>query len=72
MKNFVKRILLSACTAILSLCCVAVAAVNLKTTSASAAGTLENEFTNNGQFAVSYYTGNTAYAYSFVDGAEEA
>ena len=71
MKNFVKRILLSACTAILSLCCVAVAAVNLKTTSASAATALETEFTNNGQFGVDYYTGNTAYGYEFIDGAQE-
>ena len=32
---------------------------------------LENEFTNNGQFVVDYYTGNTAYAYTFVDGGAE-
>jgi len=32
---------------------------------------LENEFTNNGQFVVGYYTGNTAFAYTFVNGEEE-
>ncbi len=32
---------------------------------------LETEFTNNGQFAVDYYTGSTAYPYEFVDGAGE-
>ena len=69
MKNFVKRILLSACTAILSLCCVAVAAVNLKTTSASAATALETEFTNNGQVVLSQYGSNTL---EYVDGVAGA
>ncbi|MBE7080619.1 MAG: hypothetical protein E7371_05210 [Clostridiales bacterium] len=32
---------------------------------------LEAEFTNNGQFALSLYTGNEAYAYTFADSTEE-
>ena len=32
---------------------------------------LKSDFTNNDQFAVSYYTGNAAYTYQFVDGAIE-
>jgi hypothetical protein len=32
---------------------------------------LENEFTNHGQFAVDYYLENSAFAYTFADGATE-
>ena len=42
--------------------------VNMKASATS----LETEFTNNGQFIVSYYTGNEIYAYQFVDGASES
>ena len=68
MKNFKKRILLSACIAVLSLGCVSVAA-NMNTTAVNASTSLEAEFSNEGQFTVSKYNG--AVPFEYVDGAAE-
>ncbi|MBQ5929451.1 MAG: hypothetical protein IIX02_01545 [Clostridia bacterium] len=72
MKKISKRICLFGLTLLSSLS-LAFGVMNAQETQvqASAASTLENEFTNNGQFAVGYYTGSTAYAYAFVDGSAE-
>ncbi len=72
MKKLTKKICLMGLT-LLSSMSFAFGVTNAKEAQvqARAASTLENEFTNNGQFAVGYYTGSTAYAYDFVDGSAE-
>ena len=70
MKKLTKRINLLALSMLCAGCCLCAGTVGLNTT-AQAASALETEFTHNGQFAVSYYTGNSVYAYEFVDGAAE-
>ena len=65
MKNFKKRISLISLALLGSASFLGGMAISQ--TAMAEPTALESEFTGNGQFAVSYYTGSTAYAYEFVD-----
>ena len=66
MKALTKRIYLIGLTALCSFCLLLACAFSFVRTSAKADGTLETEFTNNGQFTVSMYNG--AVPFEYVDG----
>ena len=72
MRTILRKTFLALASVVMGVCLLLGCVFAFSQTKASAASALETEFTHNGQFTVSYYTGNTAYAYAFVDGASES